>query len=177
MDGRAKSILITGATDGLGKAAAILFAERGHRVYAAGRSAEKRAQLDALAREKKLLLETLELDVCDDGSVQRAVKTVLDKAGAIDVLVNNAGVSYIAAVEDMSMEDWRKQFETNFFGVLRVTRAVLPHMRERRQGRILMMSSVSGFCDSSHAGRIQQQQTRARRIEQCSPLGTLPFWD
>lgn len=143
--GPTKSILITGATDGLGKAAATLFAERGYRVFAAGRSAEKRAQLDALAREQTLPLETLELDVCDDASVQRAAKTVLDKAGAIDVLVNNAGLSYIAAVEDMSMEDWRRQFETNFFGVLRVTRAVLPHMRERRQGRILMMSSVSGF--------------------------------
>ncbi len=141
----AKSILITGATDGLGRAATILFAERGYRVFAAGRSAEKRAQLDALSRKQQLPLETLELDVCDDTSVSRAVKTVLDKAGAIDVLVNNAGLSYIAAVEDMSMEDWRQQFETNFFGVLRVTRAVLPHMRERRQGRILMMSSVSGF--------------------------------
>src|SRR5579863_261576 len=140
-----RTVLITGATDGLGKAAATLFTERGYRVFAAGRSAEKRAQLDALARENKLPLETLELDVCDDASVQRAVKTVLDKAGAIDVLVNNAGISFVAAVEDMTMEDWRKQFETNFFGVLRVTRAVLPHMRERRSGRILMMSSVSGF--------------------------------
>ena len=121
-----KSVLITGATDGLGKAAAILFAERGYQVFAGGRSAEKRAALDALARQESLPLETLELDVCDDASVERAVKAALDKAGAIDVLVNNAGLSFIGTVEDMSMEDWRKQFETNFFGVLRVTRSVLP---------------------------------------------------
>src|SRR5438876_5823692 len=140
-----RTVLITGATDGLGKAAALLLAERGYRVFAAGRSAEKRAQLDALAREKKLPLETLELDVCDDASVKAAVSKALGKAGAIDVLVNNAGLVYGGAVEDLRMEDWRRQFETNFFGVIRLTQAVLPRMRERRKGRILMMSSVSGF--------------------------------
>src|SRR5580704_4757425 len=97
--GQLKSVLITGATDGLGKATAILLAQRGYRVFAAGRSVEKRAQLDALAREKNLPLETLELDVCDDASVQRSVAAVLAKAGAIDVLFNNAGVNFSAAVE------------------------------------------------------------------------------
>src|SRR6266480_5895727 len=140
-----QTVLITGATDGLGKAAALLLAENGFRVFAAGRSAEKRAQLDTLANEKKLPLETLGMDVCDDGSVQRAVNLVYQKAGTIDVLINNAGLAYVATVEDMTMEDWRRQFETNFFGVIRVTQAVLPRMRERRKGRILMMSSVSGF--------------------------------
>jgi NAD(P)-dependent dehydrogenase (short-subunit alcohol dehydrogenase family) len=140
-----QTVLITGATDGLGKAAALLLAERGYRVFAAGRSAEKRAQLDARARQQKLPLESLEMDVCDDGSVQNAIAAVHQKAGSIDVLINNAGLVYVGAVEDLSMEDWRRQFETNFFGVIRVTQAVLPRMRERRKGRILMMSSVSGF--------------------------------
>src|ERR1700694_23812 len=140
-----QTVLITGATDGLGKAAALLLAERGYRVFAAGRSPEKRAQLEALAREKKLRLESLEMDVCDDGSVERAVASVYQKSGTIDVLINNAGLVYAGAVEDLRMEDWRRQFETNLFGVSRVTQAVLPHMRELRKGRILMMSSVSGF--------------------------------
>lgn len=140
-----QTVLITGATDGLGKAAALLLAERGYRVFAAGRSAAKRAQLDALAREKQLPLETLEMDVCDDASVKAGVSTVQGKAGAIDVLINNAGFVYAGAVEDLRLDDWRKQFETNVFGVIRVTQAVLPRMRERRKGRILMMSSVSGF--------------------------------
>lgn len=139
------TVLITGATDGLGRAAALLLAERGYRVFAAGRSKEKRAALDALARQKNLKLEALELDVCDDASVEEAVRDVLASAGRIDVLVNNAGVNYTGMVEDLSMEDFRKQFEANFFGVLRVTRAVLPQMRERRSGRIVMMSSVSGL--------------------------------
>jgi NAD(P)-dependent dehydrogenase (short-subunit alcohol dehydrogenase family) len=140
-----QTVLITGATDGLGKAAALLLAERGYRVFAAGRSAAKRTELDSLAKEKKLPLQSLEMDVCDDGSVQRAIASVNQKAGAIDVLINNAGFVQIGAVEDLRLEDWRRQFETNFFGVIRVTRAVLPQMRERRRGRILMMSSVSGF--------------------------------
>src|ERR1700675_2902426 len=96
----ARSVLITGGTDGLGKAAALLLAERGYRVFAAGRSAEKRAQLDAVAKEKKLPLESLEMDVCDDGSVQRAVSAVYHEAGRIDVLINNAGLVYVGAVED-----------------------------------------------------------------------------
>ncbi len=121
-----QTVLITGATDGLGKAAALLLGERGYRVFAAGRSPEKRAQLDARARQQKLPLETLEMDVCDDGSVRSAVASVHQKAGAIDVLINNAGFVQVGAVEDLGMEDWRRQFETNFFG-------------------ILMMSSISGF--------------------------------
>jgi NAD(P)-dependent dehydrogenase (short-subunit alcohol dehydrogenase family) len=144
-DNRFKTVLITGATDGLGKAAALLLAERGYRVFAAGRSAEKRAQLDALARERKLPIETVELDVCDDSSVKNAIAAVLEKSGGLDVLINNAGIIYASIVEDTLMEDWRHQFETNFFGVVRVTQAVLPHMRTRRRGRILMMSSVSGL--------------------------------
>jgi len=140
-----QTILITGATDGLGKAAALLLAEQGYRIFAGGRSAEKRAQLDTLANEKRLPLETLEMDVCDDDSVERAVAVVHQKGGKIDVLINNAGLAYVATVEDMTMEDWRRQFETNFFGVVRVTQAVLPKMRERRSGRIIMISSVSGL--------------------------------
>jgi NAD(P)-dependent dehydrogenase (short-subunit alcohol dehydrogenase family) len=140
-----ETVLITGGTDGLGKAAARLLAERGYRVFAAGRSPQKRAQLDTLARDRKLPLETVEMDVSDEQSVEHAVRDVLAKAGTINVLINNAGIGYVGTVEDLRMEDWRRQFETNFFGVVRVTQAVLPGMRERRRGRILMMSSVSGL--------------------------------
>ena len=143
--GSQKVVLLTGATDGLGKAAAIFLAEHGYRVFGAGRSAAKRAELDTLAREKKLPLESLEMDVCDDESVRRAVESVYAKAGEVDVLINNAGTSYVACVEDMRMEDWRRQFEINFFGVVRVTQMVMPRMRERRRGRVLMMSSASGL--------------------------------
>ena len=147
-----QTVLITGATDGLGKAAALLLAERGYRVFAAGRSAQKRSQLDVLAKEKKLPLQTLEMDVCDDNSVKTAVASVYQRAGTIDVLINNAGLVYVGAVEDLRLEDWRRQFETNFSGVIRVTQAVLPQMRQRRKGCILMMSSVSGFVTAPTQG-------------------------
>src|SRR5260370_7363936 len=81
-----QTVLITGATDGLGKAAGLLLGERGYRVFAAGRSPEKRAQLDARARQQKLPLETLEMDVCDDGSVRSAVASVHPKAAALNLL-------------------------------------------------------------------------------------------
>jgi NAD(P)-dependent dehydrogenase (short-subunit alcohol dehydrogenase family) len=170
-----KSVLITGATDGLGRATALLLAQRGYRVFAAGRSAEKRAQLDALAKEKNLSLETLELDVCDDASVQRAVAAVLAKAGAIDVLFNNAGVNFSAAVEDLRMEDWRRQFETNFFGVLRVTQAVVPHMRQRKRGRIVMMSSVSGFVTAPTQGAYSSSKFALEAMSSALRLELFPF--
>lgn len=173
--GPQKTVLITGATDGLGRATALLLAQRGYRVFAAGRSAEKRGQLDALAREKKLPLETLELDVCDDTSVQRAVTGVLAKAGAIDVLFNNAGVNFTAAVEDLRMEDWRRQFETNFFGVLRVTQAVVPYMRQRMCGRILMMSSVSGFVTAPTQGAYSSSKFALEAMSNALRLELYPF--
>jgi NAD(P)-dependent dehydrogenase (short-subunit alcohol dehydrogenase family) len=139
-----KNVLITGGTDGLGKAAALLLARRGYVVFAAGRSTEKREQLDRLAHEEKIPIHTLEMDVCEHASVQIAVELVMEKGG-IDVLINNAGVGYMAVVEELRVSDLRRQFETNLFGVLSVTQAVLPHMRQRRKGRILMMSSVAGL--------------------------------
>lgn len=168
-------VLITGGTDGLGKAAAALLAERGYRVFAAGRSAEKRAQIDVLARERKLPLESLEMNVCDDGSVQRAVRSVLETARAIDVLVNNAGVGYLACVEDLRMDDLRQQFETNFFGVVRVTQAVLPHMRERRSGRILMMSSVAGLVSPPTYGAYSGSKHALEGLTNALRLEMYPF--
>src|SRR5262249_43082593 len=130
-----QTVLITGGTDGLGKAAALLLAEQGYRVFAAGRSAEKRVELDRVAGAKKLPLESLELDVCDDGSVNRGVAQVLEEAGSIDVLINNAGIGMMAVVEELKPTDLHPVYETNIFGGGRFTKAVPPAMRERRPAR------------------------------------------
>jgi NAD(P)-dependent dehydrogenase (short-subunit alcohol dehydrogenase family) len=140
-----KTVLITGGTDGLGKAAAILLARKGYVVYVAGRSTQKREELERLAHAEHIGIHTLEMDVCDNASVQIGVELVLEQSGSIDVLINSAGVGYMAVVEELRLEDFRRQFETNVFGVLRATQTVLPHMRQRRRGRILIMSSAAGL--------------------------------
>jgi NAD(P)-dependent dehydrogenase (short-subunit alcohol dehydrogenase family) len=170
-----RTVLITGGTDGLGRAAAVLLAEKGYRVFAAGRSAEKRKDLDNLAASRKLPLESLELDVCSDDSVSHAVQQVLQKAGSIDVLINNAGVGYMAVVEELKLDDLRAQYETNIFGVLRVTQAVLPHMRERKSGRILMISSVAGIITPPTYGAYSSSKHALEALSNALRLELYPF--
>ncbi len=170
-----QTVLITGATDGLGRAAALLLAEKGYRVFAAGRSTEKRAELDRLAAAKKLPLETLELDVCNDSSVSRAVKHILQKAANIDVLINNAGVGLMAVTEELKLDDLRRLYETNIFGLLRVTQAVLPHMRERKAGRILMLSSVAGILTPPTYGAYSSSKHAVEALSNALRLELYPF--
>jgi len=172
---QAPSVLITGATDGLGRAMGVFLAANGYRIFAAGRNAEKRASLDKLAAERNLLLETLDMDVSDDASVSRAVGRVLDRAGRIDVLINNAGVAYVAVLEELRLDDLRKQYETNVIGVLRVTQAVLPAMRERRSGRILNMSSIAGKIASPLMGAYASSKHALEGLSDSLRLELAPF--
>jgi NAD(P)-dependent dehydrogenase (short-subunit alcohol dehydrogenase family) len=170
-----QTVLITGATDGLGRAAALLLAEKGYRVFAAGRSAEKRAELDRLATAKKLPLETLELDVCSEASVSSAVQQILQKAGNLDVLINNAGVGLMAVAEELKLDDLRRLYETNIFGLLRVTQAVLPHMRERKAGRIVMLSSVAGILTPPTYGAYSSSKHAVEALSNALRLELYPF--
>lgn len=138
-------VLITGCSSGIGKYTALEMARRGHRVFASMRNLESARFIQADAEKAQLTIELLQLDVTDPASVISAVQQVLKQAGAIDVLVNNAGRGSIGVVEDYTDEEIRSVFETNFFGAVRTTRAVLPAMRARRSGTIIMMSSVSGL--------------------------------
>ncbi|HMD31822.1 MAG TPA: SDR family oxidoreductase [Candidatus Acidoferrales bacterium] len=171
----APSVLITGATDGLGRAMAIFLAANGYRVFAAGRSAEKRASLDRLAEEKKLLIETLDLDVTSDDSVHRGVTRVLERAGQIDVLINNAGVAYVAVVEEIGLDDLRRQFDTNVFGAVRLIQAVLPAMRERRSGRILNMSSIAGKISTPLMGIYSSSKFALEALSDALRLELAPY--
>ena len=175
MTDAAQTVLITGGTDGLGRAAAVLLAERGYRVFAAGRSAAKLAEMDRLAREKKLPLESVEMDVCSDASVQAAVERVFQRAGGIDVLINNAGIGYMSVVEELKLEDLQKQYDTNIFGVLRVTQAILPHMRQRRSGRILMMSSVAGLVTPPTYGAYSSSKFAVEALSNALRVELYPF--
>jgi NAD(P)-dependent dehydrogenase (short-subunit alcohol dehydrogenase family) len=169
------TVLITGGTDGLGKAAALLLARCGYLVFAVGRSAQKREELDCLAHEERVSVRTLEMDVRDNASVQIGVELVIDKGGGIDVLINSAGVGVMAVVEELRMDDVRQQFETNLFGVLRATQAVLPHMRSRKHGRILMMSSAAGLVSPPTYGAYSSSKHALEGLSNALRLEMYPF--
>jgi NAD(P)-dependent dehydrogenase (short-subunit alcohol dehydrogenase family) len=141
---KARVTLITGGTDGLGKAIALRLAREGYRVFAAGRSAERRAKLAEEAQKQILPITTIEMDVCNDLSVDRGLDEIRAVAGPVDVLINNAGVAYGVTMEEIRLEDLRRQFETNYFAAVRLIQRVLPEMRDRHRGWIVNMSSVSG---------------------------------
>lgn len=138
-------VLITGCSSGFGKLAAFHFARKGDTVFATMRVPSKGADLTAAHERDGLPITVLPLDVTDQSSVDGAVSRILARAGRIDVLVNNAGIGNLAAFEDMYEDELRRIMETNFFGAVRVTRAVLPTMRAQRSGVIVMVSSLSGL--------------------------------
>ena len=133
-----KIILITGASSGIGFDAAEAFARQGHRVYAAARRLERMEPLKALG------VVPLRMDVTDEASMAEGVRTVLEAEGRIDALVNNAGYGYFGAIENVPLEDARRQLEVNVFGLARLCQLVLPAMREQGSGRIVNISSVAG---------------------------------
>lgn len=132
------AVLITGASSGIGAATAKRLAKDGYKVYATART------IEALAMEKSAGCEILTLDVTNESSVYAAVAEIEAREGAIAALINNAGFSQPGALETLCMDSVRQQFETNVFGLLRLTQLVLPGMRKRRQGRIINISSMGG---------------------------------
>jgi NAD(P)-dependent dehydrogenase (short-subunit alcohol dehydrogenase family) len=134
----AKIVLITGASSGIGEETVKRLMTAGYTVYAGARRLDRMKSLaDAGAR-------LLALDVTDDGSMTAAVKTVVQEAGRIDVLINNAGYGSYGALEDVPPEEARRQFDVNIFGLARLTQLVLPAMRAQRSGRIVNISSIGG---------------------------------
>jgi NAD(P)-dependent dehydrogenase (short-subunit alcohol dehydrogenase family) len=138
MAGVSKAILITGCSTGIGRASAERLAARGHTVYATARA------LDSIAELEQKGCRVLALDVTDEQSMQAAVGAVERAEGAVGTIVNNAGYSQSGAVEDVPMEQVRRQFETNVFGLVRMCQLVLPGMRRQGFGRIVNVSSMGG---------------------------------
>jgi NAD(P)-dependent dehydrogenase (short-subunit alcohol dehydrogenase family) len=142
---REKVALVTGVSSGIGLATATLLSERGFRVFGTMR---RPSQTNGPLRN----VEVIGLDVRDEESVRSCLRAVLDQAGRIDALVNNAGYTLIGSLEETSMEEAKQVFETNFFGVLRMSQAVLPVMRGQGYGRIANISSVLGFLPGPYQG-------------------------
>jgi NAD(P)-dependent dehydrogenase (short-subunit alcohol dehydrogenase family) len=139
-----KTILVTGSSTGLGFAAAVALARAGHHVVATMRDPARAPELQAVASKGGLPITVLAMDVDDAASVKGAVDTATAARGRIDVLVNNAGIAMLGSVEETSLDAFRAIMETNYFGALRCIQAVLPAMRERRDGRIINVTSVAG---------------------------------
>jgi NAD(P)-dependent dehydrogenase (short-subunit alcohol dehydrogenase family) len=153
-----KVVLVTGVTSGIGEATAKVLSSQGYRVFGTARRSGGSRTLPAIA-------ELVSLDVTDEASVRSCVQTVVDQSGRIDALVNNAGYTLIGSLEETSIEEAKELFETNFFGALRMTQAVLPIMREQRSGRIINISSVAAFLPNPYMGIYAASK---RAMEGCS---------
>ncbi|HEO8419505.1 oxidoreductase [Niallia sp. FSL W8-0635] len=138
IEGNKGVVLITGASAGMGKATAELLLEKGYVVYSAARRIERMQDLEA--KGAKLIA----LDVTDEQSMVNGINRIMEEQGRIDVLFNNAGYGSYGAVEDVTLEEARRQFEVNLFGLSRLTQLVLPHMRRQKSGKIINNSSTGG---------------------------------
>jgi NAD(P)-dependent dehydrogenase (short-subunit alcohol dehydrogenase family) len=136
--------VITGSSSGIGLATSLALARNGYLTYATLRNLAKRDSIQSIAEKQHLPIRTVQLDVTDENSVKNAIQSILSESGRIDLLVNNAGYGLTGAFEDIGIDEIKALYETNLFGVIRVTQAVLPTMRKQGSGRIINISSGAG---------------------------------
>ena len=139
-----KVALVTGSSSGIGLETALALARDGYHTFASMRDTKKSAELEQSAKKENLSIDVIELDVDKEESIVSAIKKVVSDGGRLDVLVNNAGYGQFGCTEDVSIEDFRKQFETNFFSIVRIIQEVAPIMRKQKSGIIVNISSVVG---------------------------------
>jgi NAD(P)-dependent dehydrogenase (short-subunit alcohol dehydrogenase family) len=139
-----KVALVTGSSSGIGFETALLLSKSGFHTYASMRNLEKSKNITEIVNTENLPLRVIQLDVNDDISVKNAINKIIAENGRIDVLINNAGYGLFSPIEDITLDQVKEQFETNFFGVVRLVKEVLPVMRKQRNGIIVNVSSGAG---------------------------------
>jgi len=139
-----KVALVTGSSSGIGLESVLALARDGYHTFASMRNTSKAGELENAAKKENLPIEVIELDVDKEESIVSGIKKIIEDAGRIDVLVNNAGYGQFGCTEDVSVDDFRKQFETNFFSIVRIVKEVAPIMRKQNSGIIVNISSVAG---------------------------------
>jgi NAD(P)-dependent dehydrogenase (short-subunit alcohol dehydrogenase family) len=139
-----KVAIVTGSSSGIGYETSLALARDGFYTFATVRNSKKAENLLQIAKKENLNIEIIELDVDDEKSISTAIEKIISKKQRIDVLVNNAGWGLFGSVEDVSMKDFRAQFETNFFGIISIIQKVAPVMRKQKSGVIVNVSSVAG---------------------------------
>ncbi|MCZ6583010.1 MAG: SDR family oxidoreductase, partial [Thaumarchaeota archaeon] len=139
-----KVAVVTGSSSGIGFETALVLARENYFVYATMRNTGKKGKIQEIAKKENLNLEVIELDVDKEDSIKSAVKKIQEQKGRIDVLVNNAGYGLFGCIEDITMDELKAQFETNFFGVFRLIQEIAPTMRKQGSGIIVNVSSLAG---------------------------------
>ena len=139
-----KVALVTGSSSGIGFESCIALAKDGYHTFASMRNIKKAGEIEAIAKKENLPIDVIQLDVDNEESIVSAIKQIVSDGGRLDVLVNNAGYGQFGCTEDVSVDDFRKQFETNFFSIIRIIQEVSPIMRNQNSGIIVNISSVIG---------------------------------
>ena len=165
----AKTALVTGASSGIGEATSLKLRELGYTVYGAARRTER---LQPLATRG---IHPLAMDVTDDDSMRARVEQIVAETGRIDVLVNNAGYGSYGAIEDVPLEEARRQFDVNVFGAMRLTQLVLPHMRAQRSGTVVNISSMGGKIHTPLGGWYHGTKFAVEALSDCLRLEVTPF--
>jgi NAD(P)-dependent dehydrogenase (short-subunit alcohol dehydrogenase family) len=170
-----KSVIVTGANRGIGLHTVLAFAGAGYQVFATMRSPEKADVLEKIVKEESLNIRIFSMDVNSDESVRHAIDSILLVNRQIDVLVNNAGIERHGSIEELTMTDFRSVMETNFFGVLRCTKALLPTMRKQRSGCIINIASVAGKVATSPLGAYSASKFALESISEALAMEMKPF--
>jgi NAD(P)-dependent dehydrogenase (short-subunit alcohol dehydrogenase family) len=169
------TVLITGSSTGIGLATALAFGRAGHTVAAAMRNPGRAPELANVAAREGLPITVFTMDVDSDTSVDDSIARIGNTIGAIDVLVNNAGIERMGSVEQLSLADFRAVMETNYFGVIRCIQAVLPGMRTRRSGCIINIASVAGHIAMSPMASYAASKYALEALSECLAQEVKPF--
>jgi short-subunit dehydrogenase len=164
-----KVVLITGASSGIGKSAALELKKKGNNVYGAARRLERMKDLEQQG------IKTISMDVIDENSVRSAVQQILDENGRIDILVNNAGYGMLGAAEEVPISDVQKQFDVNVFGLARVTKAIIPIMRKNGSGTIVNISSIGGKMYTPYGAYYHASKHAIEGYSDCLRIELKPF--
>lgn len=164
-----RTVLITGASSGIGRETAIVMKEHGYRVYAGARRVERMVDLERMG------IYTVALDVTDEESMTSCISDIIRKEGSVDILVNNAGYGSYGTIEEVPIEEGRRQMDVNLFGLARMTQLVLPGMRENHYGKIINVSSMGGKIWTPLGGWYHASKFAVEGLSDCLRLETESF--
>jgi NAD(P)-dependent dehydrogenase (short-subunit alcohol dehydrogenase family) len=170
-----KTVLITGTSKGIGLETALTFGRAGYKVFATMRNPENASDFKQKIKNESLDITISKMDVDSDASVKKGMDEIIQKNGSVDVLVNNAGIERHGSIEEMSMDDFQSVMNTNYLGVLRCTKAVLPQMRKAKNGCIINIASVSGHIANSPLGAYAASKFALEAISEALAQEMKPF--